>query len=47
MDHSERKEQEALLELYMAALGMTAAPAEEDAPSRARAGAREGEDARP
>ena len=29
-DHAERMEQEALLELYMAALGMAAAPREED-----------------
>lgn len=29
-DHAERLEQEALLELYMAALGMAAAPRQED-----------------
>lgn len=29
-DHAERMETEALLELYMAALGMASAPAEED-----------------
>ena len=29
-DHAERMEQEALLELYMAALGMQAAPANDD-----------------
>ena len=29
-DHAERMEQEALLELYMSALGMAAAPAEDD-----------------
>ncbi|MHB1101540.1 MAG: DUF2312 domain-containing protein [Devosia sp.] len=29
-DHAERMEQEALLELYMAALGMAAAPRQED-----------------
>ena len=29
-DHAERMEQEALLELYMAALGMAAAPKESD-----------------
>jgi uncharacterized protein (UPF0335 family) len=29
-DHSERMEQEALLELYMAALGMAAAPPDRD-----------------
>ena len=29
-DHAERMEQEALLELYMAALGMAAAPREDD-----------------
>ena len=29
-DHAERMEQEALLELYMAALGMSSAPANDD-----------------
>ncbi len=29
-DHAERMEQEALLELYMTALGMAAAPSEDD-----------------
>ena len=29
-DHAERMEQEALLELYMAALGMAAAPRDSD-----------------
>lgn len=29
-DHAERMEQEALLELYLAALGMAAAPTEQD-----------------
>ena len=29
-DHAERMEQEALLDLYMAALGMAAAPREDD-----------------
>lgn len=39
-DHAERMEQEAILDLYLAALGMQPAPAEDDG-SRARAGARE------
>lgn len=30
MDHNERMEQEALLELYMTALGMAAAPADDE-----------------
>ena len=35
-DHAERMEEEALLDLYMAALGMQAAPREDDEPSGLR-----------